>query len=184
VPLLSVRDPLPVRPRRIVVAGTSGSGKTTLAQRIARVLGITHVELDSLYHGPGWTPRPSFVRDVHDFAAGPAWVTEWQYREVLDHLAGRAELMVWLDPPRSRVMRQVIVRTVRRRLRGEELWIGNTEPPLRTVFTDREHMIRWAWNTHRRTPERVLALHDRRPDLPIVRLRSRADIDRWLAALS
>lgn len=184
MPLLRPADPLPSRPRRVLVAGTSGSGKTTLARRIAGVLGVTHVELDALYHGPAWTPRPSFVPDVHGFAAGSAWVTEWQYREVRDHLADRADLMVWLDPPRTRVMRQVIGRTVRRWWRREELWNGNTEPPLRTILTDPEHVIRWAWTTHRRTAERVMTVHRRRPDLPIVRLRSRAETGRWLAGLS
>lgn len=184
MPLLRATDPLPARPRRVLVAGTSGSGKTTLARRVAEVLGVPRVELDSLYHGPPWTPRPSFVADVHSFAAGSAWVTEWQYKEVRDHLADRTDLMIWLDPPRSRVMRQVIVRTVGRRLRREERWNGNTEPPLWTVFTDREHMIRWAWTTHRRTAEPVLALLHRRPGLPVVRLRSRAEIDRWLTTLA
>jgi adenylate kinase family enzyme len=60
------------------VAGTSGSGKTTLAARIAAVLKVQHVEIDALFHGPGWTPRPSFEADVHRFSAGPTWVTEWQ----------------------------------------------------------------------------------------------------------
>src|SRR3712207_7517851 len=45
-------DQLPHRPARVVVAGTSGSGKTTLAARIGRELGIPHVEIDALFHGP------------------------------------------------------------------------------------------------------------------------------------
>ncbi len=54
VPLLGPTDPLPHRPRRIVVAGTSGSGKTTLARRVGPVLDVPHVEIDALFHGPGW----------------------------------------------------------------------------------------------------------------------------------
>ena len=38
VPRLGPADPLPCRPRRVLVAGTSGSGKTTWAARIAAVL--------------------------------------------------------------------------------------------------------------------------------------------------
>jgi adenylate kinase family enzyme len=63
MPLLGARDPLPRRPSRVLVAGTSGSGKTTLATRIAGTLTVPHVEIDALFHGPAWTPRPSFLDD-------------------------------------------------------------------------------------------------------------------------
>ncbi|MGY1807010.1 hypothetical protein ACI8AF_06525 [Blastococcus sp. SYSU D00669] len=180
MPLLGPTDPLPHRPARVLVAGTSGSGKTTLASRIAHALGSEHVEIDALFHGPGWTRRPSFEADVHAFAAGPTWVTEWQYDSVREHLAERADLLVWLDLPRPVVMRQVVLRTLVRRLGHRELWNGNVEPPLRTVLTDREHIVRWAWTTHGRAGARVTGLLDRRPDFVVVRLRSRAEVARWL----
>ncbi len=91
----------------------------------------------------------------------------------------RADLLVWLDLPRRTVMRQVIGRTLRRRLRREVLWNGNTEGPLRTFFTDPDHIVRWAWKNHARTTEKVLGLHERRPELPIVRLCSRIESQRW-----
>jgi adenylate kinase family enzyme len=42
---------------RIAVIGPSGSGKTRLAGRLAGVLGVAHVELDALHHGPNWESR-------------------------------------------------------------------------------------------------------------------------------
>jgi len=179
VPLLGPDDPLPHRPRRVLVAGTSGSGKTTLAVRIAGALQLPHVEIDALFHGPGWIPRPEFEADVHRFSAGPRWVTEWQYSAVRAHLADRADLLVWLDLPRAVVVRQVVRRTLRRRLQRQALWNGNVEPPLWTIFTDRDHIVRWAWNTHHRTGTRVAELARRRPELAVVRLRGRSEIARW-----
>ena len=41
--------------QRISVVGTTGSGKTTLSERLARCLGVPHVELDALHWGPNWT---------------------------------------------------------------------------------------------------------------------------------
>lgn len=181
VPLLTVADALPRRPHRVLVAGTSAAGKTTLAVRIGEVLGIGHVEIDALFHGPAWTPRETFAAEVDAFTAEPNWVTEWQYTEVRALLAERAELLVWLDLNRATVMRQVVRRTVRRRLRRQVLWNGNTEPPLRTVFTDPEHIVRWAWSTHHKTAQRVTALHQQRPDLVIVRLTDHQAAQQWLS---
>jgi adenylate kinase family enzyme len=177
---LSSADPLPHRPERVLVAGTSGSGKTTLAVAISESLRIPHIEIDSLFHGPAWTPRPTFEEDVRRFAAEAAWVTEWQYGQVRALLAERADLMVWLDLGRVTVMRQVVRRTLWRRLRRTELWNGNVEPPLRRFLTDPEHIVRWAWATHARTAERIRSLWRGRPDLPVVRLRSHREARRWL----
>jgi adenylate kinase family enzyme len=55
----------------VLVAGVSGSGKTTLAAGVAGVLGAPQVEIDALFHGPGWTPRPEFIEEVEEFSAGP-----------------------------------------------------------------------------------------------------------------
>lgn len=180
VPLLAADDPLPGCPRRVLVVGTSGSGKTTLAARLGEVLQVPHVEIDGLFHGPGWTRRPSFEDDVRRLAAGPAWVTEWQYSQVRALLASRADLLVWLDLPRRVVMSRVVRRTVRRQMRREVLWNGNTEPPLRTFLTDPDHIVRWAWRTHARTWARVMAACTSRPDLLVVRLTASAEVAAWV----
>ncbi len=147
-----------------------------------RGVGTAAREIDALFHGPGWTPRQSFTCEVETFSAQPSWVTEWQYDSVRALLAERADLLVWLDLPRARVMRQVIARTVGRRLRRERLWNGNVEPPLWTIFTDREHIVRWAWTTHAKSAQREAALAEQRPDLMIVRLRSWREVQHWLGA--
>ncbi len=176
--LLGPDDPLPRSPRRVLVAGTSGSGKSTLAARIAERLGTAHVEIDGLFHGPGWVPRPQFRADVEAFSTGPSWVTEWQYGEVRDLLLARADLLVWLDPPDVVVMAQVISRTLSRRIHRTVLWNGNVEAPLRTFLTDPDHIVRWAWHTRHSTRERILRLAG--TSVSVVRLRSHAEADRWL----
>jgi adenylate kinase family enzyme len=91
---------------------------------VAEVLGCSHVELDSLHHGPGWTQRPEFEDDVARVAAASSWVSERQYAAVRELLLEQADLLVWLDLPRRVVMRRVIRRTVGRRVRREVLWSG------------------------------------------------------------
>lgn len=181
--MLSASDPLPLRPRRAIVAGTTGTGKTTLVRQVAARFGLRAVELDALHHGAGWTPRPEFLADVDAFSSTDGWVTEWQYPAGRPLLAGRADLMVWLDLPFRTTLRRVTARTVRRRLRREVLWNGNLEPPLHTFFTDREHVIRWAISTRNDLVRRVAEVQETRPDLPIVRLRSQREVDAWLRRL-
>jgi adenylate kinase family enzyme len=173
-------DPLPIRPRRILVTGTSGSGKTTVAAALAARLGIPHTDIDGLFHGPRWVPRPEFAADVAALAARDEWVTEWQYSGVRALLLSRADLLVWLDLTRAAVLRQLVPRTVRRRVRRTELWNGNLEPPLWTVVMDGDHIVRWAWRTHPKTAVRVLRVLASDDPPVVVRLRTRREVDGWL----
>jgi adenylate kinase family enzyme len=178
--VLNAREPLHSVPRRILVAGTSGSGKTTLAGRIAATVGAPHTEIDALYHGPNWVPRENFMCDVAALAAQPTWVTEWQYSQARPLLLQRADLLVWLDLQRSVVMERVVRRTAQRRLTGTALWNGNREPALSTFFTDRDHIVRWAWRTHHESARRVAAAVTSRVDLTVVRLTRQREVDHWL----
>ncbi len=181
MPLQAHDDDLPAAPRRVVVAGTSGAGKSTLARRVAEVLNLPYFEIDALFHGSGWTRRPEFQSDVERLTAGDTWVTEWQYRAVRGLLAERADTMVWLDYPRALVMWRVTRRTLERRLRREVMWNGNVEPPLHTFFTSKEHIVRWAWDTHATTGKRVTELLRADTRLNVVRLRSPREASAWLA---
>ncbi|WP_296192248.1 AAA family ATPase [uncultured Microbacterium sp.] len=181
--MIGVEDPLPRRLRRIVVAGVSGVGKTTLARRISGILDIPYTEIDALFHGGNWTPRESFMDDVDAFTRSDAWVTEWHYSAARPLLAERADLLIWLDLPFLTVtLPRVVRRTLRRRVRREELWNGNTEGPLLTFFTDPGHIVRWAWSTRNKYRESVPRLVAEHPQLVIVRLRTRREVEAWVAA--
>jgi hypothetical protein len=78
-------------------------------------------------------------------------------------------------------MSQVVPRTVRRRVAREQLWNGNVEPPFRSFLTDPDHIVRWAWRTQPEQAAEVQRLRAARPDLPVVRLRSRHEVHAWLA---
>jgi adenylate kinase family enzyme len=181
--VLSATDPLPARPRRVVVAGTSGTGKTTLVRAIAARLGLPSVELDALHHGPDWVPRPEFLAEVDAFTSADGWITEWQYPAARPLLADRADLLVWLDLPFRTTLRRVVIRTVRRRVRREELWNGNREAPLWTFFTDRDHIVRWAVRTRHDLATWLPELERTHPALPIVRLTTSRDVDDWVSRI-
>ena len=178
----SHKDPLPYAPKRVLVAGVSGVGKTTLARRIAAITGGPHTEIDALFHGPAWTPRPEFLADVRSLIRTGSWTTEWQYDAARPLLAESADVLVWLDLPFVRVtLPRLVRRTIRRRWSREELWNGNREAPLWTVLTDREHIVRWAIRSRRNYHAAVPGLIAEHPHLTVVRLRSQHEAEAWLA---
>lgn len=179
IALLGPLDPLPLTTRRILVTGSSGAGKSTLRETISTTLHLPTVEIDSLHHGPHWTPRSTFAADVDDFTSRPSWVVEWQYSQVRALLLDRADVLVWLDHSRWTVTHRVVRRTLRRRIRRIELWNGNREPPLRTIFTDREHIIRWSWRTHAKRRLEALDVAHNGGSI-VVRLQGQRQVDTWV----
>jgi adenylate kinase family enzyme len=146
------------RMRRICLVGNSGSGKSTLGEKLAARLDLTHIELDSLYHLPGWVeseaePFRAKLIARQEFAERTGgWIADGNYlNKVADLTVDVADTVIWLDLPRSVVMRQVIGRTLRRMATRQELWNGNKEPA-RNLFRwePRQSIIRWAWTQHDR----------------------------------
>ena len=173
---------------RVAVHGASGSGKTTLARTLARATGAPHLELDSLYHQPEWTPldRESFSRRVSEFIAGEEWVVDGNYRDVRPLVWARASLIVIIDRPRWRTTWRVFRRTVSRGLRRTELWNGNRESIWRLFSRDPErNIVLWSWRKQ---------LHYRRdvpgdaareaPGATVVVVRSDADARRLITGLA
>jgi adenylate kinase family enzyme len=172
------------RPRRIaIVATASACGKTTLGRELARRLGVPFVELDALHHGPGWTEATAeeLRAKVEPLVAGEGWVIDGGYWDKLgDLVLGSSDLVVWLDLPLRVWLPRLVRRTLRRVVRREELWNGNRET-LRNVFFSRDSLVWYSLRTYgrrRRTYPQRLAPH------ATVRLRTRKEIDRWLATFA
>jgi adenylate kinase family enzyme len=167
-------------PARIAVSGPTSSGKTTLARRLAVLTGAPHIELDSLYHGPGWTPTEDFVEQVAAATAGAAWITDGNYRLARDYTWARADLIIWLDFPLPLTFWRLARRTFGRWWHGEVLWNGNRET-LRNHFLSKDSLFLWALQTHwrhrREYPQQFRAVGARN----VVRLRSPRELERWLA---
>ena len=169
--------------RRVNVVGTSGSGKTTVATELARRLGVPHVELDALSWEANWVSAPHDVlrERVAQAVAADTWVVDGNYSATRDLVWTRADTVVWLDLSLARIMWRVIARTLRRSLRGDELWSGNRES-LRMAL-GRDSIILWALTTYRRRKRDYPRLFAQYPDVRFVRLRSPAEARRFLEAI-
>ncbi len=133
------------------VVGVSGSGKTTVARALAARLGAPHIELDGIYHQSGWVglDDAEFIRRVQAATTGETWVVDGNYGRIQHIVWSRADTVVFLDLPRWQVMSQLLVRTLRRGLTGEELWNGNREELSNLFRRDREqNILLWSWTNH------------------------------------
>ncbi|ALX67079.1 AAA family ATPase [Microbacterium sp. XT11] len=184
--MLSADDPLPSRPSRVLIAGVTGSGKTTLARRLGAMWNLRHVEIDALFHGPDWTPRPTFLDDVRAFASEERWVTEWQYtsKGTDGILAPRAQLAIWLDYPYRVVRSRLVRRTISRQVLRTELWNGNRERGIQNMFRRdaEDNILLWQTRTLHKWTERMPEVQTRHPHLTIVRLTHPRKTERWLRA--
>ena len=175
--------------QRVSVVGASGSGKSTVAAAIAGALDGPHIEMDAIYHQPGWTelPEDELRAAVEERTRGERWVADGNYSAVTDLVWSRADTVVWLDLPRRLVMRQVAGRTLRRVVTRQELWNGNREHWRSVLHPDPERSIlRWAWTTHGEYVTRYTArLADPRwSHLSVVRLRSRTEVADFVGRLT
>jgi adenylate kinase family enzyme len=174
---------------RVSVVGNSGAGKTTIGRQLAAALGVPFLELDSIFHLPGWQELPAeeFRAAVAERVAGEAWVVDGNYTTVREIVWERADTVLWLDLPRSAIMRQVVLRTLRRTLTREELWNGNREPLDNLWRLDpTKSIVRWAWTQHRKYHDRFGAamVDPAWSHLRFVWVRSRRDADALLATLT
>ncbi len=170
----------------VAVVGGSATGKTTVSRELARGLGVPHIELDALHHGPNWQEAPAEVlraRVEEALAAAPdGWVVDGNYHGKLGtFVLERADTVVFLDLPFRLALRRVLARTLRRLVSKEELWNGNRES-LRSALS-RDGIVWWVLKMHRthraKWPERFAGL----PQLRVVRLRSPREVEDFLQSI-
>lgn len=175
---------------RINVVGVTGSGKTTFARTLAARLDCPHIEMDNLYHGPGWTAPPAelFRERVRSALtqAGPRWVIDGNYSEARPVIWPQADTIIWLDYHISRIMWRLWWRTLRRVATHEPLWEAQNTESWRTQFLSRDSLFLWAWNTyHRRRREFPhLLAQPENVHLTVLRFRHPREAARWLESIA
>jgi adenylate kinase family enzyme len=176
--------------QRVSVVGITGSGKTTTGRRLAQILRVPFIELDSIYHQANWKPmeRDRFTAMVDELAQGESWVIDGSYRDwtALGSIWRRADTVVWVRPSKLSTLRQLLWRSVRNLVTRRELWHGNREMlrehlrlnPKRSIFA---YVLR-----NYRDYDRTFAGHireERFKHINFVILRTRAEAEAWLNAV-
>lgn len=137
---------------RISVVGRPGSGKSTLAERISLAFAIPLIELDAINWQAGWRDLnhhdpEEFKRRVSEAVAADAWVIAGNYSLVRPIYIPRLTHIVWLDYPKRVVMRRVVWRSIKRAIDRKELWPGTGNRENVRMWLEKDHPIRWAWDT-------------------------------------
>lgn len=172
-------------PRRIVVKGTSASGKSTFAVALAKRLGLPHIELDALHHGPNWQEASAEelrARVLAAMAAAPdGWVIDGNYDGKLgETVLAAADTIVWLDLPLAIKLVRLLRRTLYRVRHDVELWNGNRESWRDAFLSLDNSLFPWLVRNHREHRREWPARFESDPRL--VRLRSVAETRKWLRA--
>ena len=176
---------------RVVVVGSSGSGKSTFGRALAGACDLARIELDALNWGPGWFDRSNnepddFVRRIDHAITGDRWVTDGNYRIAMTRTLPRATHIIWLDYSRAVVMRRVIWRSLVRAIGQQELWPGTGNREDFRRWLDKEHPIRWAWDTfdRRRGQYETLFADPKRAAVEKHRLRHPREAETLIASLA
>jgi len=175
--------------RRICVIGNAGSGKSHLAHELAVRLRLRYIDFDSAVIRPNWervgrADRPQLFDDL---TRDGGWTIDGHLRanspgEQL--ILSRADTVIWLDFARWRIMASVIPRTLRNTVTRRRLWGGNIETW--PMLFSRDHSILSAWRMHAglRRDYEGLFNDPANESRTLIRFKCRAEVDRWLSALS
>ena len=145
-------DPLARQARRLLLIGVTGSGKTTLARGLEARCGIPAVDVDAMAWRPGWVKTPD-----EELAAAAARVA-----------AGEA----WVMDSAWAAIRPVVL--------TREPVCGDNVESVRNVFS-RDSILAWHFRSFAAKRAQMLAW-EADPDVPpVLRLRTAAEVDQWLA---
>ena len=146
-------DPLARQARRLLLIGVTGSGKTTLARGLEARCGIPAVDVDAMAWRPGWVKTPD-----EELAAAAARVA-----------AGEA----WVMDSAWAAIRPVVL--------TREPVCGDNVESVRNVFS-RDSILAWHFRSFAAKRAQMLAW-EADPDVPpVLRLRTAAEVDQWLAS--
>jgi adenylate kinase family enzyme len=170
--------------RKILVIGSGGAGKSTFARRLGKLLDLEVVHLDALYWNPGWveTPKAAWAEMVAELVKRDAWIIDGNYSGTFDIRFKACDAVIFLDMPRLICLRRVLKRSMIYRNRSRPDMGDGCQEKL-----DREFLkfLLWIWNYPKRTRPKIMAwIRENSESKTVVRLRSPAEAERYLADVS
>ena len=164
--------------KKVLVIGSGGSGKSTFANRLGELLNIKVVHLDRLYWHPGWveTPKADWLKTVDELLMQDSWILDGNYSGTLERRLKCCDAVIFLDMPRRLCLWRILKRAVMYRNRSRPDMADGCPEKLNLEF------ISWVWNYSSRTRPKLLQRLKATGNKRIVYLRSRAEVEDFLAS--
>jgi adenylate kinase family enzyme len=144
-------------------------------------LGLEVLHLDRFYWRAGWveTPKEEWAHKVEGLVAREAWVMDGNYSGTLGRRLEACDTVVFIDLPRLVCVWRVLKRLWTSRWRGRPDMAEGCGDKFSPKF------LKWVWDYPERSRPKVLAMLDdaRRAGKNVVRLRSDAEVERFLEGL-
>ena len=171
---------------KFVVVGSSCAGKTTISKEIAKIFGINHTELDSVFWLTNWGERPDddFRRIVDELTSRDSWVIDGGYTRLHDLTLGRADVIVWLNYSFIRVFCRAFFRTVKRSITGKEIFSGCRET-FYSSFLTKDSILWWVLTTWKKKRIQCRKIFDDKAfgDKEYEELRTQKEVNLYLGEL-
>lgn len=167
--------------KRVMVMGCSGSGKSTLSQELARRFDLHYISMDrDILWLPGWQMRDRaeqwdlMVKAVER----ERWVFDGSGPRSMEIRLARADIAIWMRPPRLMSIKGVLLRWLK--------YMGRTRPAMAPGCPEKMDLefLAYIWNFERDHAPRIeeqFALNG--PNVPVLMLKSHKETAALLALL-
>lgn len=141
--------------KKIAIIGCAGSGKTTLALQLNKKLQLPLYHLDKYYWHSNWqrTPLEEFIQIHYDLCEQDQWIIEGSYHSTLFPRIFHADVIIFLDLPRSVCFRRLFKRMI---FNYGKVSPGNTDQCTEHFNLDYLKFLKWVWNFKKRSRRMIL----------------------------
>jgi adenylate kinase family enzyme len=135
--------------KRVAVVGAPGTGKSTLARYLADALNLPVIHLDFYHHQKTYdypNNKEMWIDTVRELIAQDTWIIDGNYGSTFKERFERADLIIFLDYPRSLYLHGILKRRFQYRNKSRVDMPSDWKEKNDIVF------IKYVW--HFRTRER------------------------------